>query len=607
MTAAISAESTSAESTRVAPRHQTSPSELKVTFGGHSIAGIKKKNEDAFAAYLPSSKGINRLKGITACIADGVSCSEHAQLASQTAVTHFIDDYYSTPESWTVQTSAARVLSSLNSWLYHHGKHDYQPQNGAVTTFSAAIFKSRTAHLFHAGDSRIYRLRDGGLEQLTTDHSTNGSRGQTYLSRALGMDSHLEVDYIRAELEQGDLFLLTTDGVHDVLVRDELIQATKILSLEPQPSKDPHSGSVLETMATTIVSQALSQGSEDNLSCLLVHIEQLPVEDINDLHRKLTQQTIPPVMKPGMTIDGYQVQQVLYSGTRSHLYLVTHPDHNDRFVLKAPSSNFSEDAQYLEGFMREEWVGRRIDNKGVMKILPKNEKSKFLYHLCEYIEGQTLRQWMYDNPQPSLEKIRAITQGIIQSLRAFQRLGMVHRDLKPENVTIDKNEQIKLIDFGTVQVSGLNEISSPLSEECPVGSVDYIAPEYLMGQRGTYRSDLFSLGVIVYEMSTGTLPFKLSNTHRQTPKNFGAWQYRSAQEYRPDLPLWLDLSLEKATSPHPTKRYSALSEFYTDLCTPNQTMVNKRVHSPFLERDPVRLWKMVSALLLIIVILQAAL
>ncbi len=583
------------DSTRVEPQHQTSSSELRVTFGGHSIAGVKKRNEDAFSAYLPSSKGENQLKGITACIADGVSCSENAQLASQTAVTLFIDDYYSTPESWTVRTSAARVMSSLNSWLYHHGQQDYQPQNGAVTTFSSAIFKSRTAHLFHAGDSRIYRLRKGELEQLTTDHCNHASGGKTYLTRALGMDSHLEVDYIQAELEQGDLFLLTTDGIHEVLSRNELITLAE--------STDNN----LEDVASTIVDQALAQGSEDNLSCLLVRIEQLPIEDLNEIHRKLTHQTIPPVMKPGMTIDGYTIQQVMHSGTRSHLYLVTHPNHDSRFALKAPSANFAEDAQYLEGFMREEWVGRRIDNKGVMKILPKDEKSKFLYHLCEYIEGQTLRQWMYDNPQPSLEKVRTITQGIIQSLRAFQRLGMVHRDLKPENVLIDENEQVKLIDFGTVQVSGLNEISSPLHEECPVGSVNYIAPEYLMNQKGTYRSDLFSLGVIIYEMVTGKQPFNLSNTHRRTPKHYGEWQYHSAQEYRPDLPLWLDLSLEKATSPNPTGRYAALSEFYTDLCTPNQTMVNKREHSPLLERDPVRLWKMISALLLIIVVLQAAL
>lgn len=580
-------------------QHQALPSGLRVTLGGHSIAGVKNKNEDAFAAYQPSSEGTNQLKGIATCIADGVSCSENAQLASQTAVTLFIDDYYSTPESWMVKTSAARVLSSLNSWLYHHGRQDYQPQNGAVTTFSAAVFKSRTAHLFHAGDSRIYRLRDGTLEQLTTDHSNHGAGGKEYLTRALGMDSHLEADYIQTELEQNDLFLLSTDGVHDTLSKKELITLMQTSSTHP-------SENTLEDVAAKIVSQALSQGSEDNLSCLLVRVEGLPIEDINELHRKLTEKAIPPVMEPGMAIENYTVQKVLYSGTRSHLYLVTHPDLNDRFVLKAPSINFAEDAQYLEGFMREEWVGRRVDNKGVMKILNKDDKSKFLYHLCEYIEGKTLRQWMYDNPQPPLEKVRTICQGIIQSLRAFQRLGMIHRDLKPENIIIDENEQIKLIDFGTVQVSGLSEINSPLHEECPVGSVDYIAPEYLMHQKGTYLSDLFSLGVIAYEMLTGQQPYKLSNTHRHAPKHYSAWQYQSAKKYRPDLPLWLDLALEKATSPNPIGRYPALSEFYADLCTPNKTMVDKREHSPLMEKDPVLWWKIVSALLLIIVVIQAA-
>jgi serine/threonine protein phosphatase PrpC len=604
------------EAATVASTHQASPSELRVTFGGHSVAGIKQQNEDAFAASRPSSKNVSNLKGIVACVADGVSCSENAQLASQTAVTLFINDYYSTPESWTVKTSAARVLSSLNSWLYHHGRQDHQPQNGAVTTFSAAIFKSQTAHLFHAGDSRIYRLRKGTLEQLTTDHCNHASGDKSYLTRALGMDSHLEVDYIQTELELGDLFLLTTDGVHETLDRHELITLTETIEKTNKAPVDNTSSDrsfnhpseqMLETMAATIVDQALASGSEDNLSCLLVRVEELPLEDINEIHRKLTQQTIPPVMEPGMSIDGYDIQQVLHSGSRSHLYLVSHQDSDQPMVLKAPSANFAEDAQYLEGFMREEWVGRRIDHRAVMKILPRRDDSQFLYHISEYVKGQTLRQWMYDNPQPSLEKVRAMTKGIIQGLRVFQRLGMVHRDLKPENVMIDDNGQIKLIDFGTVQVSGLNEISSLLTEECPVGSVDYIAPEYLMDQQGSYRSDLFSLGVIVYEMLTGSQPFKLSNTHRRIPKHYGEWQYQSAQETRSDIPLWLDLALEKATRPNPTARYPALSEFYTDLCTPNQDMVDKRQHSPLVEKDPVLLWKMIAALLLIIVVIQAAL
>ncbi|HSB96371.1 MAG TPA: protein phosphatase 2C domain-containing protein, partial [Spongiibacteraceae bacterium] len=146
----------------------SSDRKLQVEFGGSSSAGIKPGNEDAFAAQQPNG-GARLLKGITACIADGASCSAQAQLASETAVTHFINDYYSTPDTWPVRVAAARVLSALNSWLYHHGKQSALVHNGLVTTFSAVIVKSTTAHIFHCGDSRIYRYRDGVLEQLTRD------------------------------------------------------------------------------------------------------------------------------------------------------------------------------------------------------------------------------------------------------------------------------------------------------------------------------------------------------------------------------------------------------------------------------------------------------
>lgn len=573
---------------------------LQLSFGGFSTKGVKPENQDAFAAHLPSG-GARDLKGGVACIADGVSCSDKAQQASQTAVTTFIDDYFSTPDTWTVKTSAARVLSALNAWLYHHGRQSGVRQDSLVTTFSSLICKSNTAHLFHVGDSRIYRFREGDLQQFTRDHCARQGRDNIFLTRALGMDSHLEVDYCQEELQQGDLWLLTTDGVHDRLSVTEL-KARLTQSGESVASLTSDS---LEELAKSIVMLAEKRGSEDNLSCLLLRVDSLPLEDINEVHRKLTQLAIPPVMERGMKLDGYEVLRVIHSGTRSHLYLVKHPDDNQKLVLKTPSENFAEDPQYLEGFIREYWVGSRVNHQGVMKVFPRAEESPFLYHLCEYIEGQTLRQWMYDNPNPDIEKVRNITRDLIQSLRALQRLGMTHRDLKPENVMIDPDGHIKLIDFGTVQVSGLKEITSPLGEDCPVGSVDYIAPEYLIEQSGSYRSDLFSLGVIVYEMLTGALPFNMSNTHRRIPKQFAEWRYRSALDVRPDLPSWLDLALEKAAAPNPGRRYAAMSEFYRDLCVPNQTMVDAREKAPLLERNPLRFWQLVAAVLFIIVVVQA--
>jgi protein phosphatase len=278
-------------------------------------------------------------------------------------------------------------------------------------------------------------------------------------------------------------------------------------------------------------------------------------------------------------------------------------------VLKAPSDNFAEDLNYLEGFVREQWVGSRINHKSIMKIYPRVKEngqatSPFLYHVCEYVEGITLRQWMYDNPNPSLSLVRDVTAKIIAGLRVFQRQSMVHRDLKPENIMIENDGNIKLIDFGTVQVSGLAEISSPLIEDTLAGAVGYIAPEYLLGQQGVHRSDIFSLGVIVYEMLTGELPFKTPLVQHQQVTNFDQWQYRFAKQIRKDIPVWLDLALQKATQPNISSRYLALSEFLKDLTTPNRMMVNKIESAPLLERNPVGFWKMLSTLLAFLLIIQ---
>ncbi|MET0379288.1 MAG: bifunctional protein-serine/threonine kinase/phosphatase, partial [Spongiibacteraceae bacterium] len=514
----------------------------------------------------------------------------------QTAVRTFIEDYYSTPDSWPVKTAAARVLSALNAWLFHHGQQ-HIARNALVTTFSAVILKSTTAHLLHAGDSRIYRWRAGSLELLTRDHQQRNRDGSFFLTRALGMDSRLEVDYIQEELEPADLLMLTTDGVHGVLQAAELSQllATTVADRD-LPS--------LEDKAKAIVGAALRKGSDDNLSCLLVRVDQLPIEDIDEVHRRLTQLKIPPVLEIGQNIDGYRVLRILHNGTRSHLYVVQNITDQKRYVLKAPSENFAEDAQYLEGFIREQWVGRRIDHPAVMKIYARPESSPFLYHLCEYIEGQTLRQWLFDNPRPALETVRNLTRDIITALRVFQRQHMVHRDLKPENVMLLADGHIKLIDFGTVYVSGLGEVNSPLREECPVGSADYIAPEYLLGDTGSHVSDIFSLGVMVYEMLTGKLPFNLPDMTRRPPQGLQPWRYQFARDRRQDLPLWVDLALQKATAPKPRERYQALSEFLQDICVPNADMLQERKSAPLLERDPVNFWRGVSLILFIVVLVE---
>lgn len=563
---------------------------LALRFGGKSSAGLKSINQDAFAAHLPENSDLE-FKGGAAVIADGVSSCAESHIASQTSVTSFMQDYFSTPHSWSVRNSVSRVMTALNSWLHKENAQSSREKDSLLCTFSALIIKSNSVHWFHVGDSRIYHLQDGQLEQLTQDHILK-SGGKNYLARALGGDRHLEVDYATRSVKEGDMLLMTTDGVHEFLSSRDIKETLSNDFNNPEKAAD------------SLIHKALEKGSDDNLTALIVCIDDLPNETLDESHKRLIELPIPPVMTIGNKIDGYEVLDVIFSGTRSHMYLVKDTGNDQQYILKAPSTNFSEDTLYLDGFIREEWVGQRIDHPNVMKTFPSHHDKNFLYYLGEHIQGMNLRQWMNDNPTPSLDEVRQLTKQIVQGLRAFQRADMVHQDLKPENIMINQDGRIKILDFGTVKIAGIEEMTSPLDKSIPQGSVNYVAPEYLLGEPGNFRSDLFSLGVIVYEMITGKLPFKEMSTNDVKLKSYADMDYTPALHQRKGLPLWVEGCLRKALQPNPRFRYEALSEFQQDLAHPNQSLESKIKHQPMLEKNPMLVWKVIAAIMLGLNILQ---
>jgi len=146
--------------------------QLKITVGQYSDKGRKETNQDFHGIYVPREPQLGS-KGIAIALADGISSSDVSQEAAQAAVTTFLEDYYCTSDAWSVKTSAEHVLVATNSWLHsqtQQSQHRYERERGYVCTFSGLIIKSRTAHLFHVGDARIYRLRGTALAQLTGDH-----------------------------------------------------------------------------------------------------------------------------------------------------------------------------------------------------------------------------------------------------------------------------------------------------------------------------------------------------------------------------------------------------------------------------------------------------
>ena len=567
------------------------PHSLKITIGQHSDKGRKAVNQDFHGVYIPEEPLLSS-KGIAIAIADGISSSEVSQIASETAVSGFLSDYYCTSESWSVKTAVQRVLFATNSWLYAQTKNSqyrFNKDKGYVCTFSTLVLKSNTAHIFHAGDSRVYRLLDNHLEQLTEDHRLWISQEKNYLSRALGINEQLEIDYQTLPLEEGDVFMLATDGIYEFAPEAFIIDTI-----------NNHSDD-LDQAAKIILDEAYQQGSTDNLTLQIVRVDELPEQEANELHQQLTTLPFPPELRPRMEFDGYNIIREVYISSRSHVYLAVDQTSNKKVILKTPSTELQNNTQYLERFLLEEWIARRINNAHVLKACEQTRKRNYLYTVTEYIEGQTLAQWMIDNPKPSIETVRSIVEQIVVGLRAFHRQEMLHQDLRPNNIMIDQTGTVKIIDFGSTYVAGVMETVQLDEQEHILGTAQYTAPEYYLGESGTTRSDLFSLGVIAYQMLSGKLPYGTDVIKARTKAMQHKLNYRSVLQDDHEIPAWVDEAIRKAVHPNPLKRYAELSEFIYDLRHPNSTFLNK-TRPPLMERNPVVFWKGISLFLFIMVI-----
>lgn len=562
--------------------------QLRISLGQYSDKGRKDCNQDFHGVHLPNEPQLGA-KGIAIALADGISSSDVSQEAAQAAVTAFLEDYYCTSDAWSVKTSGERVLTATNAWLHSQTRqspHRYDRDRGYVCTFSGLILKSRTAHLFHIGDARIYRLRGAELEQLTEDHRVRISSLQSYLARAMGMDRKVDVDYQALPLAEGEVLLMATDGVYEFI--DGTAMAAAIA----------HCAGDLELAAQAIVEQALQRGSTDNLTIQIIRIDQLPSPESNEMVRQIAELPVAPLLDARMQFDGYQISREIKGSARSHIYLAVDSESGERVVIKTPSVDQQANPAYLERFLMEEWIARRINSPHVVKPCAQTRRRNYLYIVTEYIEGQTLAQWMIDNPKPDLPSVRGLIAQIAKGLQAFHRLEMVHQDLKPDNIMIDGNGTVKILDFGATRVAGVMEIATPIAQINLLGSAAYAAPEYFLGENGSSRADIYSLGVIAYQMLAGKLPYGAEVAKARTKAAQKKLVYRSVLSEEREIPAWIDDAIRKAVEPDPFARYEELSEFVFDLHHPNQAFLNK-TRPPLIDRNPVIFWKSVSLVLLL--------
>ncbi len=569
--------------------HPEESAQLKISVGQATTSGVKPINEDCMGVQIPQHRQ-KITKGIASVIADGVSAASGGKIAAEMCVQAFLADYYSTPDTYAVKTAGQRVLNALNQWLYAQGQREgHKVERGYLSTLSALILHSTTAHIFHIGDTRIYRLRENAWELITRDHSTSVSSSTNYLNRAMGLNLSPKVDYHDLDLEVGDLFVCTSDGVHEWLSDSEF----KYYLEEKN----------LDAAATNIVSKALANGSLDNLTCQIIQVEELPAQQKEEMTRLLEQRPFPPLLKPKTLLDGLEVTAILYESARSQLYAVRDTVTGKSMVMKTPSPNFQDDSDYINGFINEEWIGKRVSHPGLIEVLEPRETPTMLYYLMEKIEGQTLSQWTKARGESiEIQQLIDIAEQLISATRALHRMETLHQDLKLDNIMIQPNGKIMIIDYGSCKIASLADSRSTL--QAP-GTLEFGAPEYRYPQGGAIggHSDQFSIAMILYYLFTrGQSPYGEAWKSATSSHDFSLLSYTPSYHHQPLVPVWLDGALKKALSISPESRYASMSEFVHDLKHPNPAFTEAKF-LPLKERDPLRFWQSLCAIFFITTLL----
>ena len=361
-------------------------------------------------------------KGHLLAIADGVSQCADGGLAARSSLQALALDYYATPETWAIVQSLDRLLLAQNRWLQANGGG--QP---LLTTLTALV-----PHMQHV------------------------------LTRALGLDQHLVVDYLEGDLEPGSQWLLVSDGVWATL-GDSGIRSILRNAEEPQRS------------AEALVRAAHLAGSQDNASALLVRVEAVPAGSLGDALAQLGHWPLPPPLKPDQLFEGWRVRQLLGESRRSLLYRVE-DGQGQPWLLKTLPAARADDPLATQALLLEEWFLRRVQGRHFPELYGLAQR-QHLYYLMREHPGETLAERLRNHGPLSLPEWLGLANQLLRGLGQLHRRNLLHRDLKPENLHLGRDGELRLLDFGLAWCPGLSREDPHLLP----GTPSYLAPECFSG------------------------------------------------------------------------------------------------------------------------------
>src|SRR5215467_9527474 len=579
---------------------------MKITYAELSSTGpVRPHNEDFVKFWEPEGEQGRQTRGVVSLLADGVGGQGFGEVASKLAVETALTVFREADPATTDSDLLWRMFNAANLAVYDAG----MAQGGAdrmATTLTVSLFRRNEVAIGHVGDSRAYLIRQGTIKQLTADHTyvamqvkmsliskqdAMNSELRGLLTRSIGANPTVQVDYSRAILRSGDIVVQCTDGLHGSVTENEI--------------KD-----YVSRMPPAAASEQLSQlaerrGSEDNISVQVLRVEN--VQRVGYYRGAVAYYA--PVAAPvsnepqvGQVFDErFEITDIISRSGMSSVYKATDLKTGRLVALKVPLLKLESDPAFFSRFEREEEIGRALDHPAILKIVPVDPKERSRpYLVMEYLVGQTLDEVLQQTkPMADAEALRIVSR-VCDALDYLHKHEVIHRDLKPQNIMLCNDGSLRIMDFGIAKAASSKRITfggfSPT-----LGTPDYMAPEQVKGQRGDERTDIYSLGAILYEMVTGHLPFEGQNAYQVMNARL-VGDPVAPRAHNPALRPEVEEIVLHAMARNPNDRYQTAVEFKADLDAPDKVHVTgraNRLKAPVLAK---RAWRIVRIALLTIAV-----
>jgi protein phosphatase len=516
---------------------QNLPNEPEAHFslGYKTHIGARERNEDFVGAVTPNGEDM-AFRGALLAVADGVSGGRSGREAAENTVRQLLADYYATPPTWGIHQALDQVICATNRWLLAQGGTE-KTRSRMATTLSCLVLQADRYVIAHVGDTRIYCLRNQQLELLTQDHVWDLPEMQHVLSRAVGLDQHLMMDYLEGEILINDQFLICSDGVWAVLGHQAI---ARILLSEHEA----------QSAADALIDQVLKLGGVDNATALVLKIHHVNKRSRTDMLAQLPHLPVPEKLKPGERIDGFEVVDLLHESRATLLYKVRTLS-GQWGALKTLQPALKNDAVAGEALLVEESLTKRLVSEHFVRIIPlAPTQRKHLYYVMTYHEGATLQQHIDSGRHFAVSECIQIGMQIARGLSVLHRLGIIHRDIKPANLLQSEQGDIRLLDLGVALATGV-----PYPEaQAQAGTPSFMAPELFDGHKASEQSDIFAWAVTLYYLLTRHYPYGEVEPF-QHPRFL---QPVNPIRYRPDIPQWFEAILLRALRPSPAQRFASI-------------------------------------------------